>query len=73
MITVDRIEGDRAVLDVGGEQVDFPARALPRGAREGSVLQLQRAPEAEQRILDEAKARLARLAERDPGKDEIEL
>lgn len=39
-IVVDRIEGDVAVLEVGGTTVDVPVAALPEGAREGSVLAL---------------------------------
>lgn len=39
-IVVDRIEGDVAVLEVDGQRVDWPADALPEGAREGSVLGL---------------------------------
>ena len=39
---VDRIEGEVAVLLVGEDEVkvDFPKKYLPRGTKEGSVLDL---------------------------------
>jgi len=39
-IVVDRIEGSYAVLDVAGTMVDLPVGDLPKGAGEGSVLEL---------------------------------
>ena len=39
-ITVDRIEGNRAVLVVAGEAVEVPTSALPQRACEGSILEL---------------------------------
>lgn len=39
-IVVDRLEGEIAVLEVDGQLLDWPAAALPAGAREGSVLVL---------------------------------
>ncbi len=38
--TLDRIEGDVAVLVVDGCEVTRPRQALPEGAREGDVLDL---------------------------------
>lgn len=60
MIVVDRIEGTRAVLELGGETVDVPLAALPAGVKEGDVLELSvRTPDPA-----EAQARLARLRAR---------
>lgn len=76
MIVVDRLEGDRAVLEVDGELIDFPASALPPGTREGAVLVLRASPADTARRLDEARARLERLRQRTPpgaDDDEFEL
>lgn len=64
-IIIDRIEGDRAVLefsDVPGapgqrEMLDVPLAALPSGAQEGQLLTFHSEPAS----LKEAEARLARL------------
>ena len=37
-IVIDRIEDDIALLDVGGEIIDFPVEALPENAKEGDLL-----------------------------------
>ena len=60
-IVVDRIEGDRAVLDLGSERVDLPLSALPAGLKEGDRLsiQVEAAP-----TLSAAEARIARLRAR---------
>lgn len=60
-IVVDRIEGDRAVLDLGSERVDLPLSALPTGLKEGDRLSItvEAAP-----ALSAAEARLARLRAR---------
>jgi hypothetical protein len=57
MISVDRIEGTRAVLDVDGEMIEMPLSALPAGVHEGAVLTFH-ATEADPAV---AEARLARL------------
>jgi hypothetical protein len=63
MIVVDRIEGERAVLEGGGERFELPASLLPPGTREGDVLTFTRlSPD-----LSAARARLDRLRARDPG------
>ena len=67
MITVDRIDGDRAVLNIGGELVEVPAAALPAGASEGAVLRWVVDPTAARAILDEGEARLERLRRRGPS------
>lgn len=63
-LTVDRIEGDRAVLELGGETVDVPLALLPEGAAEGSRLLLTLDPAGTADALAEAEARLARLKAR---------
>ena len=71
-IAVDRIEGDRAILDVGGELIEVPAAALPEGAVEGSRVRLETAepaPEAD----DGAQKRLERLRARSASLDEIDF
>lgn len=70
-ISVDRIEGDRAVLDVRGEQVEIPAAALPPGAAEGSLLSLSLADDAG--ALAEEEARLERLKKKSPPKMSFDL
>lgn len=70
-VAVDRIEGDIAVLDVGGVSVDWPLASLPAGTTEGSTLSVVfnlTPPD-----LAEAKARLERLAARGPKSDIIDL
>ena len=37
-IYVDRIEGDYAVVEYGGEMLEIPLTELPDGVREGTVL-----------------------------------
>lgn len=63
-LTVDRIEGDRAVLDLGGETVNVPLSLLPEGAREGARLLFTLDPAGTADALAEAEARLARLKAR---------
>ena len=70
-ISVDRVEGDWAVLDFGGITVSVPKGALPADAGEGTRLELRVAtPDG---ALDEAKARLERLRAKGPSADDIEL
>ncbi len=66
-ITIDRIEGERAVLEFAGdsgrlETLDVPLAALPAGVKEGDTLSFTAAPGA----LEDAEARLARLKARTP-------
>lgn len=73
-LSVDRIEGDRAILDAGPHgMIEVPAALLPAGAGEGSVLCLALLPEARQAALSDAEARLARLKARSPAKKIIDL
>ena len=71
MIVVDRIEGQRAVVEFDGEMIEIPVTALPEGAGEGAILALVRreAPD----VLAEAEARLARLRALGPAGDDIDL
>ena len=71
MIVVDRIEGNRAVVEFDGEIIDIPVTCLPQGAGEGAVLVFTRAeaPDA----LREAEERLARLKALSPPGDEFDL
>ena len=76
MIVVDRVDGDRAILEVDGEIVEIPASALPDGAKEGTWLSLvandnDRTEEHAKKI--EAEARLERLRRRDDGAESIDL
>ena len=73
MIVVDRIEGDRAILVIGQEQVEVPSVILPEGTVEGAILELHRRADLEAKTLEEARARLERLQARDDLPDEIEL
>lgn len=71
-VVVDRIEAGFAVLEVCGEQVDWPLAALPPHVTEGASLKLTL--RLEEPTLDEASARLARLrAGQDDDDDEIDL
>ncbi len=57
MIVVDRIEGDVAVLEIGGRTVDVPLAELPAGVKEGDRLSFRvEAPDT-----SAAEDRLARL------------
>ena len=70
-LTVDRIEGDTAVVELGGHQVDWPLAALPEGAREGSswTVDFSDAPTG-----SAAQNRLARLRAANPdSSNDIEL
>lgn len=71
LLTVDRIEGDLAVVEVAGQMVDFPLAALPAGAAEGSTWNLTLTPVSSSDA--EARARLERLAQNGPTTDSIDL
>ena len=71
VVTIDRIEGATAVLEVGGTFVDWPLAALPAGAKEGSRYTLSFA--AASADTSEAEARLARLKARTPQSGDIDL
>ena len=69
-ITIDRIEGKRAVLEVGKELIEWPAEALPDGAVEGSVLSFVVAGPTD---LQPSSARLQRLRRRSNVGTDIDL
>ena len=71
-ITVDRIESDLALLEIGEVFVELPLAALPPNTKEGDMLRLIKQDGREQ-SLDTATSRLNRLAKRDDGNDIIEL
>ena len=71
IVTVDRIEGDLAVLIVDGTQVDWPVASLPPGAKEGSRYTVTFADAPSD--LSEAEARLARLKAKTPQSGDIDL
>jgi len=70
-LIVDRIEGTRAVLVVGGETVEIPAAVLPPGAGEGSVIVLGLGDDRSLRAAEEA--RLARMRAASTLPDEFDL
>jgi hypothetical protein len=70
-IAIDRIEGSRAILVIGNEQIEVPAAALPAGAGEGDVLVFQKADASA--VLAEATRRQERLAAKSSIPDEFDL
>jgi len=70
-IVIDRFEGDYAVLDVDGEMVDFPRRAVPADAKEGTILSWNIVDDAE--VLKAAQERLDRLKKRSPQGNSFDL
>jgi hypothetical protein len=79
---IDRFEGATAIVIADAGQVyEVPRSTLPKGSREGTVLEIQRSSdppdwsratinEAERtRRLDRAREALKRLGETDPGGD----
>ncbi len=69
-MTVDRIEGDMAVIEVEGRLIDFPLHALPSGVKEGDTLVMSILPPDPR----DAEARLQRLKARSPqGAGTIDL
>ena len=73
MIVVDRIEGDRAILEVGGELIEIAAAELPEGSHEGSVLSLMMCNDAAAILQRENEERLERLRAQDEGEMEIDI
>lgn len=67
MITIDRIEGEWAILDIEGETVQVRLALLPAGVVEGQALSFVARDVAEASpALLEAEARLARLKASSP-------
>jgi hypothetical protein len=62
VLTIDRIEGEIAVVEIGGRRVDVPVAGLPDGTREGDRFEL--VPVEAETQKDEEMDRLARLKSR---------
>ncbi len=73
MITLDRIEGDIAVLIVNGLPWDFPADALPQGIQEGDRLVWAVDTTSTAQAKADAEARVRRLAAASNLDDNIKL
>jgi hypothetical protein len=73
MIIIDRIEGDRAILEVDGEMVEISACILPSGSSEGSFLSLNLCEDAAADMQRDNEERLARLRKQDSGDMEIDI
>ena len=73
MITIDRIEGSYAIIDVNGETVEIPLSLLPPNVAEGMALKLVLNDEDSSTLGRENEERLARLKAEDPGDMEIDL
>lgn len=71
LMTVDRIEGDLAVVEFGGTMLNLAVSALPEGTTEGTRLkvELTRLPTDS----GDAQARLDRLRQNSPPGDSIDL
>ena len=67
--TVDRIEGEHAVICIGEATFDVPLALLPADVVEGSVLALTVDREGTQAAHAAAKARIQALAQDDDGQD----
>jgi len=69
-IVVDRIEGDRAIVEWAGGRIDLPLAMLPEGTCEGDTLHWSREPGNS----TDAEARLQRLKSKTPqGPGRIDL
>lgn len=67
---LDRIEGDRAVLEIAGREVVVPAALLPERAREGDALEIAVAPaHGAARAAADVARRRKKLSRGDPGGD----
>ncbi len=73
MIVIDRIEGNRAILEANGEMIEIAATILPPGSVEGDVLELKICDDAKAKIQNDNEARLDRLKAQDPGDMEIDI
>jgi len=62
VFVIDRIEGDRAVVEIIGELIDLPLEAFPKGIKEGDAISFSM--ESVDSKYQEAKARLKRLEAR---------
>lgn len=73
-LVVDRVEGDVAVLEVAGTQVDWPLAALPDGVVEGQRMSFTISRvSSDTRQEAEARARLDRLRAKGPPPGDVDL
>ena len=71
--TIDRIEGNIAVIEVNGELYEVPIVLLPN-PKEGDIIHLHKQDATENQALEEANARLERLKQRsEPPSDIFDL
>ena len=68
--TIDRIEGNIAIVECGDTTFEIPTAFLPEGSQEGDQFLIQRVSTTADNT---NKARLERLKSRDSGDDIIEL
>ena len=68
--TIDRIEGNIAIVECGDETFELPKAILPDGSNEGDTFLLQRLSPIPD---DTNTARLERLKSQDSGDDIIDL
>jgi hypothetical protein len=74
-LTIDRFEGRNKSIAVlltdDGDQIDFPKKLLPKGARAGDVLSfsIERDAEATRQVVDQTRAVQDQLKKTDPGGD----
>ena len=73
MIVIDRIEGNRAVLEIDGEMIEISTNALPADCREGAVLSFTLCDDGGADLQRENQERLERLRAQDPGDMEIDI
>ena len=73
MIVIDRIEGNRAIVEFDGETLEIPASLLPSGSSEGDILSLKLCVDAATDMQRDNEERLERLREQDSGDMEIDI
>ncbi len=77
-LSIDRYEGDRKQIAVlltdDGDQINWPKRLLPKGAKPGDILAvtLERDAEATRQVAEQTRAVQQELKKTDPG-DDIKL
>lgn len=69
--TIDRIEGEYAILEIDNVMVNWPLHALPDERAEGDIILLDITRKNDQ--ISETEARLDRLKERASGTKNIKL
>ena len=72
ILVVDRIEGNRVIVEFGEEHIEIPLEAFSARPKEGDRLSIK-PQEADTSAQSAAQERLNRLQERDSGEDIIDL